>query len=163
MPSKPARKPRNTSTAIAPSKPQQNATRNAKGQWLRGSNGYSGLSAQSTLDLARARKALNLVTVQAMHEAFQRGGRQAIDKVMRNAPAQFLKMLVLLVPRELEVTTSTGVKGMSDEQLARSIEALEAMIARRSGDAAKVIEADPMPAPMPSTDQPDQEPNQDGA
>jgi hypothetical protein len=79
-----------------------------------------------------------------MHEAFRRGGRQAIDKVMKNAPAQFLKMLVLLVPRELEVTHSGGVKGMSDEQLERGIEALEALMAKRSarpGDDAKVIEA----------------------
>jgi hypothetical protein len=87
-----------------------------------------------------------------MHEAFRRGGRQAIDKVMKNAPAQFLKMLVLLVPRELEVTHSGGVKGMSDEQLERGIEALEALMAKRvAGADAKVIEAQ---AIEPGADQP---------
>ena len=82
-----------------------------------------------------------------MHEAFKVGGRKAIDKVMVNAPAQFLKMLVLLVPRELEVTHSGGVKGMSDEQLERGIEALEALMARRAaGDGAKVIDAEDVSA-----------------
>jgi hypothetical protein len=84
------------------------------------------------------------MTIQALTAAFKRGGHAAIDKVMKNAPAQFLKMLVLLVPRELEVTHSGGVKGMSDEQLERGIEALEAILSRRAakpGDDAKVIEA----------------------
>ena len=120
--------------------------RDAFGRWEKGSSG------QGTADAARARKALNLATIQEMHEAFRRGGRQAIDKVMKNAPAQFLKMLVLLVPRELEVTHSGGVKGMSDEQLERGIEALEALMAKRvAGADAKVIEAQ---AIEPGADQP---------
>jgi len=36
-----------------------------------------------------------------MHRAFKLGGRKAIEKVMRNQPAVFLKLLVLLVPREM--------------------------------------------------------------
>jgi hypothetical protein len=83
------------------------------------------------------------MTIDAMIDAFRRGGRQAIDKVMKNAPAQFLKMAVLLVPRELEVTHSGGVKGMSDEQLERGIEALEVLLAKRAagpGADAKVID-----------------------
>jgi len=37
-----------------------------------------------------------------MHRAFKLGGRKAIEKVMRNQPAVFLKLLVLLVPREMQ-------------------------------------------------------------
>ena len=133
-------------------RPRRNAKRNAvttrnetpaprtrNGQWVEGFSGRQGA------DPARARKALNADTIREMHAAFRRGGRQAIDKVMRNAPAQFLKMLVLLVPRELEVTHSGGVKGMSDEQLERGIEALEALMAKRAagpGADAKVIEGE---------------------
>ena len=114
--------------------------RNANGKFAPG-NSVRGYSAPATLDLARARKTLNLMTIEAMIDAFRVGGRKAIDKVMRNAPAQFLKMAVLLVPRELEVTHSGGVKGMSDEQLERGIEALEAMMAKRAAGAdAKVID-----------------------
>ena len=52
-------------------------------------------------------------------------------------------MLVLLVPRELVVTHSGGVKGMTDEQLERGIEALEALMAKRAagpGADAKLVE-----------------------
>jgi hypothetical protein len=75
-----------------------------------------------------------------MHLAFQRGGREAINKVMKNNPAVFLKLLVLLVPRELEVTHSGGVKAMSDEQIEGAIAAIEDMLAKRAGEGAKVIE-----------------------
>jgi hypothetical protein len=101
-----------------------------------------GYSASIGTDAARARRALNAATIQEMHRAFERGGRQAIDKVMRTQPAIFLKMLVLLVPRELEVTHSGGVKGLSDEQIEGAIETIKGMLARRAGDDAKLIDAD---------------------
>lgn len=72
-----------------------------------------------------------------LQAAFNRGGRKAIDQVMRTQPAIFLKLLVLLVPRELEVTHSAGVKGLTDDQLDRMIEALEGVLA---GQAAKLID-----------------------
>lgn len=111
-----------------------------------------GSSGQGSVDAARARKALNLDTIREMHNAFKRGGAKAIDKVMVNAPAQFLKLLVLLVPRELEVTHSGGVKGMSDEQLERGIEALELILSKRAagpGADAKVIDAEDVSATKP--------------
>ena len=142
MPAKPKKQApkRNASTAVTATVNRTPVTvpRKSNGQFEKGFSGQPGG------DAGRARKALNLATIREMHLAFQRGGRQAIDKVMKNAPAQFLKMLVLLVPRELEVTHSGGVKGMSDEQLERGIEALEALMAKRAaglpGDDAKVIE-----------------------
>jgi hypothetical protein len=85
-----------------------------------------------------------------MHLAFTRGGREAIDKVMKNNPAIFLKLLVLLVPREMKVEHSGGVKAMSDEQLEAGIEAITAMLAARDpGGAAQVIDAVPEPVPSP--------------
>jgi hypothetical protein len=47
----------------------------------------------------RSRHALNADTIREMHLTFQRGGRAAINKVMKQQPAVFLKLLVLLVPR----------------------------------------------------------------
>ena len=82
-----------------------------------------------------------------MHAAFLQGGREAIDKVMKNQPAVFLKLLVLLVPREMRVEHSGGVKAMTDEQLT-GIEAIRAMLAaREAGENAKVIEGVAEPAP----------------
>ena len=69
---------------------------------------------------SRARRDLNADTIREMHRAFRDGGRAAIDKVIKQQPAVFLKLLVLLVPRELEVTHSGGVKAMSDEQIEAS-------------------------------------------
>ena len=91
---------------------------------------------------SRARRDLNADTIREMHAAFRQGGREAIDKVMRTQPAAFLKLLVLLVPREMKVEHSGGVKAMSDEQLEAGIEAIQAMLpARDAGANAKVIEA----------------------
>jgi hypothetical protein len=91
----------------------------------------------------RARKALNAETIAELHKAFRRGGAKAIDKVMKNNPAMFLKLLVLLVPREMQVEQSGGVKAMSDEQLERGIELIKEMLAQREAGAnAKVIEGE---------------------
>jgi hypothetical protein len=76
-----------------------------------------------------------------MHAAFQRCGRAAINKVMKQQPAAFPKLLVLLVPREIRVEHTGGVKAMTDEQLEQGIEAIKAMLAARDAGAnAKVIE-----------------------
>ena len=68
--------------------------------------------------------------------------------MMRNQPAVFLKLLVLLVPREMKVEHSGGVKAMTDEQLERGIELIKEMIAKREAGAnAKVIDGVPEPVP----------------
>lgn len=132
----------NASSAAA----KRNAGRNDRGQWVNGVSGRSGN------DASRARKALNADTIREMHRAFMVGGRDAIEKVLKTQPAVFLKLLVLLVPRELEVTHSAGVKGMTDEQIEQAIEAIQEMLARReSGENAKLIEQIPE---TPSTPEP---------
>ena len=78
-----------------------------------------------------------------MHAAFRRGGRTAIDKVMKQQPAVFLKLLVLLVPRELQVEHRGGVKAMSDDDIERAIEMIQSMLAaKEAGANAKVIEGE---------------------
>jgi hypothetical protein len=52
----------------------------------------------------------------------------------------FLKLLVLLVPREMQIEHKGGVKAKTDEQLETGIEAIQAMLA-----AAKVIDSVPGP------------------
>src|SRR5215469_11477064 len=109
--------------------------RKPNGQFAKGSSGNLGGNAQ------RSRHALNADTIREMHLAFRRGGREAIEKVMRNQPAVFLKLLVLLVPREHKVEHSNAIKEMTDEQIERSIELIKEILAQReAGEAAKVIE-----------------------
>src|SRR5215467_4557981 len=111
--------------------------------------GYSGNPGGSP---EAARKALNKDTILEMHRAFKLGGRKAIEKVMRNQPAVFLKLLVLLVPRDMKVEHTGGVKAMTDEQIEAAIEAIQGMLAaREAGADAKVIEgiAEPRSEPGP--------------
>ena len=56
----------------------------------------------------------------------------------------------MLVPREMKIEHTGGVKAMTDEQLEAGIEAITAMLAARDpGSSAKVIEAVPEPVPAP--------------
>ena len=80
---------------------------------------------------------------------------------MKTQPAVFLKLLVLLVPREMQVEHRGGVKAMSDDQLEAAIEAITAMLAARdqsagAGADAKVIEGEALPALPPP---PESKPN----
>ena len=122
--------------------------RKPNGQFAKGVSGNLGGNAH------RSRHALNADTIREMHAAFRQGGREAIDKVMRTQPAVFLKLLVLLVPRQMTLDHSGGVKAMTDEQLERGIELIREMIAKREAGAnASVVEgvAELVPAlPPPS-------------
>jgi hypothetical protein len=100
---------------------------------------------------------LNADTIKEMHAAFRRGGRKAIDEVMKQQPAIFLKLLVLLVPRELEVMHSQGVKAMTDQQIEDAITAIQDMLAARAGEAAEVIEGTAEPAALPAPNEPSPE------
>jgi DNA-binding MarR family transcriptional regulator len=85
--------------------------------------------------------------MQALLLNFRHQGKKAIEKVARNQPAAYLKILALLVPREMKVEHSGGVKAMTDEQLEQGIEALTAMLSTRdAGNSAKVIEGVAEPA-----------------
>ena len=123
---------------------QKQVARIANGQFR------PGVSGNATGNVHRSRHALNADTIREMHAAFRRGGRAAINKVMKTQPAVFLKLLVLLVPREMKVEHSGGVKAMTDEQLEAGIEAIQRMLEARAGDQAKVIEAVPEPVALPA-------------
>jgi len=81
-------------------------------------------------------------------------GERVFKRVRRESPASYLKVCAMLVPREMKLEHSGGVKEMTDEQLERSIELIKEMIAKREEEArAKVIEgvSEPVPAlPSPS-------------
>jgi hypothetical protein len=117
--------------------PQKQVARTANGQFR------PGVSGNSAGNVHRSRHALNADTIREMHAAFRQGGREAIEKVMRNQPAVFLKLLVLLVPREHKVEHSNPIKEMTDEQIERSIEVIKEILAAREAEAnAKVIEGE---------------------
>ena len=96
----------------------------------------------------RTRHLLNQEFMQALLLNFRHQGKKAIEKVARNQPAAYLKILALLVPRELKLEHSGGVKAMSDEEIEQAIDAIQAMLAAQAGEAAKVIEGTAEPAAL---------------
>jgi hypothetical protein len=98
----------------------------------------------------RTRHLLNQEFMQALLLNFRHQGKKAIEKVARNQPAAYLKILALLVPREMKVEHSGGVKAMTDEQIEAAIEAIQAMLEQRAGESAKLIEGIAEPAALPA-------------
>ena len=90
--------------------PTPTVKRDAKGRWLPGVSGNPGGDAARPSGPQRRHYSGNA-------RAFRQGGREAIDKVMRTQPAAFLKLLVLLVPREMKVEQTAASRAMTDEQL----------------------------------------------
>ena len=118
--------------------------RKPNGQFAKGSSGNLGGNAQ------RTRHIFNKAFLEALANDFREGGPQAIAKVRKYQPAAYMKICALLVPREMKVEHSGGVKAMSDEQIEEAIEAIETMLAARAGEAAKVIEGTAELAALPA-------------
>src|SRR6516162_9735955 len=98
----------------------------------------------------RTRHLLNQEFMQALLLHFRQHGKKAIEKVARNQPAAYLKILALLVPREMQTEHTNRIKQMTDEEIEQAIEAIQTMLAARAGEAAKVIEGTAEPAALPA-------------
>src|SRR6516162_5121026 len=56
---------------------------------------------------------VNKAFLEALAEDFRQGGPEAIAKVRKYQPAAYMKICALLVPREMKLEHSAGVKGMT--------------------------------------------------
>jgi hypothetical protein len=121
-------------------KPNENAAPcvingRTNGRFAKGFSGNPGGSPEAT------RRAFNKDFLVALARDFKAHGEQVLARVRRESPATYLKVCAMLVPRELKVEHTGGVKSMTDEELERGIEAIQAMLAKRdAGEGAKVIE-----------------------
>src|SRR5262245_28175122 len=89
----------------------------------------------------RTRHLLNQEFMQALLLNFRHQGKKAIEKVARDHPGVYLKILALLVPREMQVEHTNRIKQMTDEELDATIELLQGMIdAKLAGANAKLVE-----------------------
>ena len=88
---------------------------------------------------------------------FRQHGKKAIEKVARNQPAVYVKILALLVPREMQIEHTNRIKQMTDEEIEQAIEAIQTMLAARAGEAVKVIEGTAEPAALPAPNGPSPE------
>src|SRR5215471_6668861 len=100
--------------------------------------GYSGNPGGS---LEATRRSFNKDFLLTLAADFKKHGAAAIEKVRKQQPAVYMKICAFLVPRELQVEHSGGIKAMTDEQIERSIEFIKEQLAKREAGAnAKVIE-----------------------
>ncbi len=110
-----------------------------------------GISGNPAGNRYHTRHLLNQEFIQALLLHFREHGKKAIEKVAREQPASYVKILALLVPREHKVEYSNSLKTMTDEQLDAAIEMVKQMLEERAGEGAKVIEgaaeAVALPAP----------------
>jgi len=90
--------------------------------------------------LRGSRNKLSEELICALLRDFREHGQKAIAKVRRTQPAVYLKVLALLVPREMQIEHTNIIKQMTDEEIEQAIEAIQTMLAARDGEAVKVIE-----------------------
>jgi hypothetical protein len=83
------------------------------------------------------RHLLNQKFLQALLLDFEAHGRSR-----KHSPLGYVKVLGHLVPREMQIEHSGGVKAMSDEQIERGIELIKEMLAEREAAANAVIEGE---------------------
>ena len=107
-----------------------------RGRFAPGHSGNPGGSPEAT------RRAFNKRFLLDLAEDWQQHRREVFKRVRRESPASYLKVCALLVPREMKLEHSGGVKAMTDEQIEDAIAAIKAwMAAQKAGEGAKVIEA----------------------
>src|SRR5215469_1261296 len=90
------------------------------GKFAPGWSGNPGGSLEAT------RRSFNKDFLLALAADFKRHGPEAIAKVRKYQPAAYMKICALLVPREMKLEHSGGVKALTTEQITAQIEAIEA-------------------------------------
>src|SRR5215813_9547536 len=106
--------------------------------------GYSGNPGGS---LEATRRWFNKDFLLALAADFKKHGAAAIENVRKQQPAAYMKICPLLVPRDIQIEHSGGVKAMSDEQLERALAAVESLMIQRGllkTVEGKIVEAEPL-------------------
>ena len=117
-----------------------------------------GVSGNPAGNRHHTRHLLNQEFMQALLLHFRQHGKKAIEKVAREQPASYLKILGLLVPREHKVEHSNPLKDLTDEQLEAMIEYIETSLAAQAGAPPKMIEGMIEPTTVPASALPVLEP-----
>ena len=110
---------------------------------------------------SRHRQQLNGEFISALLRDFRQGGPKAIERVRRTQPAAYLKILALLVPREMKLEHTNAIKDLTDEELDAAIAAVREMLDQRAAGGV-VIEGTAEPVAMlaqTELEQPKRKPN----
>jgi hypothetical protein len=110
----------------------------------------------------RTRHLLNQEFIQALLLHFREHGKKAIEKVAREQPASYLKILALLVPREHKIEYSNSLKNWTDEELEAGIDLVKQMLEGRAAASGAVIEGTAKTVALPppaALERPQRKPN----
>jgi hypothetical protein len=107
-----------------------------------------GLSGNPLGNRHHTRHLINQEFIQALLLHFREHGKKAIEKVAREQPASYLKILALLVPREHKVEYSNSLKNWTDEELEAGIDLVKQMLESRAAASGAVIEGTAEPVGM---------------
>jgi hypothetical protein len=110
----------------------------------------------------RTRHLLNQEFMQALLLHFREHGKKAIEKVAREQPASYVKILALLVPREHKVEYSNSLKNWTDEELEAGIDLVKQMLEGRAAASGAVIEGTAKTVALPppaALERPQRKPN----
>jgi hypothetical protein len=116
------------------------------GRFARGFSGNPGGSPEAT------RRAFNKRFLLDLAEDWQQHGRGVFKRVRHESPAAYLKVCAMLVPKEMQIEHKGGIKAMSDEEIERAIEAIQAMLEQQAGESTKVIEGTAETIALPAPD-----------
>src|SRR4028119_715198 len=73
--------------------------------------------------------------IQALHADFQEHGKAVIARVREEKPADYMKVVAALLPKELHIKDTT-VEDMSDDELLSTLTAVRGIIASSPGEEA---------------------------
>src|SRR5258707_14946272 len=94
------------------------------GKFAKGFSGNPGGSPEAT------RRAFNKRFLLDLAEDWQQHRREVFKRVRRESPAAYLKVCAMLVPKELKLEHTGGVKSMTDEEIERGIALIKEMLAQ---------------------------------
>lgn len=75
-----------------------------------------------------SRNALSEAFIAALHADFEIHGVDVIEKVRNEKPAEYLKIIAAIVPKDINLTTP-GIEDMTDEDVLDALEQVRTMIA----------------------------------
>ena len=84
-----------------------------------------------------SRNKLGEAFIEALHDDFQKNGVTAIERVRATEPAQYLKVIAAIVPKELNIKHD-AFDGVSDEQIAALIVAARSALGLAEGGGEEV-------------------------
>ena len=106
----------------------------------------SSSSGERGYNLHVARRRLNDAFVRDLIKHWEKHGEKVLDQVARENPGTYIKVMAMLMPREMKIESAhTVIGGLPDEQLHAMLHELQERIAKKLEEQGKVINGKAQP------------------